>query len=166
MHVDLPCRTDLSPAAHQGHHEHHQGASARTHSCNSHYGTLQDLFWTNAEDPTLETTLFNISIDPASMDGPADGEIFESNHLGEIADIWSKLIQNLVKVGKTYCHLCAQLLNPNSEELLNFLVNHERTLAVVCTMSSTWMIYWQQMLDTISSLGTQCSTTQGTSQPL
>ena len=43
---------------------------------------------------------------------PADGEIFESNHLAEIADIQRKLIQNLVKVGKTYCHLHTQLLNP------------------------------------------------------
>ena len=62
-------------------------ASARTHSCNSHHGTPQDPFWANAYDPTLEATLHNISIDPSSMDGPADGEIFRSNHLGEIADI-------------------------------------------------------------------------------
>ena len=41
---------------------------------------------------TLEATLHNISINPASMDGPADGEIFEPNHLGEITDIQSKLI--------------------------------------------------------------------------
>ena len=60
------------------------------------------------------------------MDRPADGEIFESNHLGEIANIWSKLIQNLAKVGKTYCYLHTQLLNPSSEKLSNFLVNCER----------------------------------------
>ena len=56
---------------------------------------------------TLETTLHNISINPASMDGPADGEIFGSNYLGEIADIQSKLAQNLAKVGETYHHLHA-----------------------------------------------------------
>ena len=61
---------------------------------------------------TLEATLHNISINPSSMDRPAEGEIFESNHLGEIADIQSKLIQNVAKVGETYHHLCAQLLNP------------------------------------------------------
>ena len=97
--------------------------SARTHSCNSCHGTPQDPFWANAYDPTLEATLHNISIDPSSMDGPADREIFRSNHLGEIADIQSKLIQNLAKVGETYCHLCAQLLNPTSEELSNFITN-------------------------------------------
>ena len=36
---------------------------------------------------TLEATLHNISIDPSSMEGPTKGEIFESSHLGEIADI-------------------------------------------------------------------------------
>ena len=97
-------------------------ASARTHLCNSCYGTPQDPFWTN-EDLTFKATLHNISINPASMDGQADGEIFESNHLGEIADIWSKMIWNLVKVGETYHHLCAQLLNPTSEELTNFVAN-------------------------------------------
>ena len=40
---------------------------------------------------TLEAILHNISINPASMDGPADGEIFEPNYLGEITDIQSKL---------------------------------------------------------------------------
>ena len=60
------------------------------------------------------------------MDGPADAEIFEANHLGEIANIWSKLVWNLVKVGKTYCHLHTQLLNPSLEELLNSLANCER----------------------------------------
>ena len=75
---------------------------------------------------TLEATLHNISINPSSIDGPADGEIFESNHLAEIADIQSKLIWNLAKVGETYCHLCAQLLNPSPEELENFLANCER----------------------------------------
>ena len=67
-------------------------ASARTQSHNSHYGTPQDLFWVNAEDLTLEAMLHNISINPSSMDGPADGEIFKSNHLAEIADIRSKLV--------------------------------------------------------------------------
>ena len=60
------------------------------------------------------------------MDGPADGEIFESNYLAEIADIQSKLIQNLVKVGETYHHLHTQLLNPSPKELENFLTNCER----------------------------------------
>ena len=60
------------------------------------------------------------------MDRPADGEIFKSNNLGEIADIWSKLIQNLAKVGKTYCHLHTQFLNPTSDELSNFLITWEK----------------------------------------
>ena len=34
----------------------------------------------------------------------------------------------MTKVGKTYCHLHTQLLNPSPEELENFLVNHERDL--------------------------------------
>ena len=75
---------------------------------------------------TLKVTLHNISINPSSIDGPADGEIFKSNHLAEITDIRSKLIQNLVKVGETYCHLHTQLLNPSPEELEYFLANHER----------------------------------------
>ena len=102
---------------------------------------------------TLEATLHNISINPSSMNGPADGEIFESNHLDEIADIWSKLIRNLAKVGKTYHHLCAQLLNPSPEELQNFLVNCEKTLTAVCITSSTWMTSWPMMLGIISSSG-------------
>ena len=68
-------------------------ASTRTHSCNSHYRTPQDPFWVNSEDLMLEATLHNISINPSSMDRPADGAIYESNHLAEIADIrtsWSK----------------------------------------------------------------------------
>ena len=77
---------------------------------------------------TLEATLHNISINPSSMDGPTEGEIFESNHLGEIANIWSKFIWNLAKVGETYHHICAQILNPSPEELENFLANHERDL--------------------------------------
>ena len=85
-----------------------------------------DPYWINAEDMMLEATLHNISINPSSIDGPADGEIFESNHLAGIADNQSKLIQNLVKVGKTYCHLHTQLLNPSPEELENFLANHEK----------------------------------------
>ena len=101
-------------------------ASARTQLCNSHYRTPHDPYWINAEDLTLEDTLHNISINPSTIDGPADGAIFKSNHLAEIADIQSKLIQNLAKVGKTYCHLHAQLLNPSSEELENFLVNCEK----------------------------------------
>ena len=100
-------------------------ASARTHSHNSCYGTPQDPFWVNVEDLTLEATL-HISINPSSMDGPADEEVFESNHLGEIADIRSKLIWNLAKIGKTYHHICAQLLNPTLEELSHFIVNWER----------------------------------------
>ena len=113
-------------------------ASARTHSCNSCYRTPHDPYWINAEDLTLEDTLHNISINPSNIDGPADGEIFESNHLAEITDIQSKLIQNLVKVGKTYHHLCAQLLNLSPEELENFLANHEKDFdSHVCTTSST-----------------------------
>ena len=77
---------------------------------------------------TLEATLRNISINPSSMDRPTEGEIFESNHLREIADIQNKLIQNLAKVGKTYHHVRTQLLNPSPEELENFLANHERDL--------------------------------------
>ena len=80
----------------------------------------------NAEDLTLEDTLHNISINPSSIEGPADGVIFELNLLAEIADIQSKLIWNLAKVGKTYRHLHNQLLNPSPEELENFLVNHEK----------------------------------------
>ena len=66
-------------------------SSTRTHSQNSHYRTPQDPFWINAEDITLEATLHNISINPSSMGGPADREIFESIHLGEIIDIQNKL---------------------------------------------------------------------------
>ena len=62
------------------------------------------------------------------MDEPTDGKIFESNHLGEIADIQSKLIQKSAKVGKTYHHIRAQLLNPSPEELENFLAKCERDL--------------------------------------
>ena len=46
--------------------------------------------------------------------------------MGEIADIQSKLIRNLAKVGETYHHFCTQLLNPSPGELENFLVNCER----------------------------------------
>ena len=101
-------------------------ASARTHSCNSCYRIPHDPYWINAEDLTLEHTLHNISINPSSSDGPADGEIFKLNHLVEITDIQSKLIWNLVKVGKTYHHLCTQLLYPSPEELENFLANCEK----------------------------------------
>ena len=101
-------------------------ASARTHSHNSCYRTPHDPYWINAEDLTLENTLHNISINPSTIDGPADGAIFEMNHLAEITDIQSKLIPNLVKVGKTYHHLHTQLLNPSPVELENFLVNHEK----------------------------------------
>ena len=65
------------------------------------------------EDMTLEATLHNISINPSSMDGPADRTIFESNHLAEIADIRSKLVHT-------------QLLNPTPDELTNFITNHQR----------------------------------------
>ena len=36
------------------------------------------------------------------------------------------MVQNLAKVGETYHHLHAQLLNPTSEELTNFVANCER----------------------------------------
>ena len=101
-------------------------ASTRGPSCNSHYGTLAGTPCVNLEDLTLERTLHNISINPSSMDGPADEAIFESNHLAEIADIRSKLICNLAKVSKTYHQVHAQLLNPSPDELANFVLNHER----------------------------------------
>ena len=99
---------------------------SRTHSCNTCYRTPHDPHWINAEDLTLENTLCNISINPSTIDGLADGAIFESNHLAEITGIQSKLIWNLAKVGKTYHHLHTQLLHPSPEELENFLVNHEK----------------------------------------
>ena len=101
-------------------------ASARTDSCNSCYRIPPDPCWINAEDLTLENTLHNISINPSTIDGPADGAIFKLNHLAEIVDIQSKLIWNLVKVGETYHHLHAQLLNPSPKELENFLINCEK----------------------------------------
>ena len=101
-------------------------ASVRTPLDNTYYRTPHDPHWINAEDLTLENTLHDISINPSTIDGPADGAIFESNHLAEITDIQSKLIWNLAKVGETYCHLHAQLLNPSPEELENFLVNCEK----------------------------------------
>ena len=79
-------------------------ASDWTHSCNSCYRTSHDPHWVNAEDLTLENTLHNISINPSTMDGPADEAIFKWNHLAEITDIQSKLIWNLAKVGETYHH--------------------------------------------------------------
>ena len=122
-HAILPYKTGHN---HIAHHMHHQdpppGPICETHAMGTPHGPC----WINAEDMTLEATLHNISINPSSIDGPADGEIFESNHLTEIADIQSKLIWNVAKVGKTYHHLCAQLLNPSLEELENFLVNCER----------------------------------------
>ena len=125
MHADLPCRIDPNPAAHQDHHVHHQdllpGPTHVTHIMGHHKilsGSMQRT-WHSRQ-------LSTISLNSASMDVPADGEIFGSNHLGEIADIQSKLVQNLVKVGKTYHHLHTQLLNPSSEELSNFLVSCER----------------------------------------
>ena len=51
---------------------------------------------------------------------------FQSNHLAEITDIRSKLVQNLVKVGVTCHHFCTQLLNPTPDELTNFVTNCER----------------------------------------
>ena len=101
-------------------------ASARTHSCNTCCRTPHDPNWINAEDLTLKNTLHNISINPSTIDGLADGAIFKLNHLAEITDIQSKLIQNLAKVGETYHHLCTQLLNPSPEDLENFLVNREK----------------------------------------
>ena len=56
------------------------------------------------EEMSLDMTLHNISINPSSMDGPAGEEIFESNHLGEIADIRSKLVLNLAKFSESYHH--------------------------------------------------------------
>ena len=100
--------------------------SARTHSHNSCYGTPQDPFWVNTEDLTQEAMLHNIAINPSSMDGPVYGAIFKSNNLAEITNIGSKLVQNLAKVGKTYCHFHTQLLNSTPDELTNFVLNHER----------------------------------------
>ena len=77
----------------------------------------------HAEDLTLDATLHNISINPSSIDRPADGEIFHSNHLCKIADIRSKLILNVAKVGESYQYTCAQLLNPTLDELAGFVVN-------------------------------------------
>ena len=62
-------------------------ASARTHLHNTCCRTPHDPHWINAEDLTLENTLHNISINPSTIDGPADGAIFKLNHLAEIADI-------------------------------------------------------------------------------
>ena len=76
----LSCSSSRSPCT-------SSRSSNRSQSQNSHYGTPQDPFWINTEDMTLEATLHNISINPSSMDGPTEGEIFESNHLREIADI-------------------------------------------------------------------------------
>ena len=63
-----------------------------------------DPFMTGLHDLTLELTLHNISINPTTMDRPADGTIFKSNHLGELVDVCSKLIINLDKAAETYCH--------------------------------------------------------------
>ena len=60
------------------------------------------------------------------MDGPADGTIFESNHLGELVDVCSKLIWNLVKAAESYHHIHARFLNPTSTELDAFVGNQER----------------------------------------
>ena len=100
--------------------------------------TPHDPYWINTQDLTLEATLHNISINPSSIDGPADGEIFISNHLAEIPDIQSKHIQNLVKMGETYCHLCVQLLNPSPKELENLSGQlWERLWQPICTTSYT-----------------------------
>ena len=101
-------------------------ASPRRPSYNSCYGTLAGTPWVNLQDLTLEPTLHNISINPSSMDRPADRAIFESNHLAEIADVRSKLIHNLVKVSETYHWVRAQLLNPSPDKLANFVSNCER----------------------------------------
>ena len=62
-------------------------ASARTPLHNSCYRMAHDPYGINAEDVTLEDTFHNISINPSTIDGPADGAIFELHHLAEIADI-------------------------------------------------------------------------------
>ena len=129
-------------------------ASARTHSHNSCYRTPHDPYWINAEDLTLENTLHNISINSSTIDGPADGAIFELHHLAEITDIQSKLIWNLEKVGKTYHHLCTKILNPSSIELENFLVNHEKDFDSHLHHILHLDELLARMLDTISSLGT------------
>ena len=60
------------------------------------------------------------------MDGTVDGAVFKAHHLAEIADSRSKLVQTLVKVGETYHHFHAQLINPTPDELANFVTNCER----------------------------------------
>ena len=60
------------------------------------------------------------------MGGPAEGAIFESNHMGELVDVDSKLIVNLAKATKTYHQAHAQFLNPTNEELDAFIVNWEK----------------------------------------
>ena len=57
------------------------------------------------------------------MDRPADGTIFESNHLAELVDVCSKLIVNLAKAAKTYCHAHTRFLNPSNDELNAFVAN-------------------------------------------
>ena len=82
-----PAKQISVPTAHQGPSLTASRASARTHSHNSCYRAPHDPYWINAEDLILEDTLHNISINPSTIDGPADGAIFELNHLAEIADI-------------------------------------------------------------------------------
>lgn len=74
----------------------------------------------------LESTLHNISIDPATMDDPDEGMIFESIHPSEMGDICSKLVVNLVRTANHYCQACSLFLNPTNEELSNFVANGER----------------------------------------
>ena len=73
MHIDLPCKNRSQSHSSSRSSLTASRASARTHSCNSHYRTPHDPYWINAEDLTLEDTLHNISINPSSIDGPADG---------------------------------------------------------------------------------------------
>ena len=105
---------------------------------------------------SLESTSHNIPVDPARMDGPADGAIFKSSHLGEIGDIHSKHIVHLARSAEFYCHTHTQYINPMNEELANFMANRERdfdsychhislpcfipTTAELCTLSITDII--------------------------
>ena len=78
------------------------------------------------------------------------------------------LKQTDLKLGKGKQNLSPSLHSTpksNSRGAFELSGKSRKRLTVVCTTSSTWMIYWQEILDTVSTLGTQCSTTQGTSQP-
>ena len=102
-------------------------ASSRvSHTSRSNRWGNDEPFLVGPEDVTLESTLHNISIDPETMDGPADGNIFESNHLGELVDVHSKLFWKLAKAAESYCHIHAWFLNLTSTELDAFISNWER----------------------------------------